>query len=141
MITYHNGDLLKSKCEIIAHQCNLQGVFGGGIAYQIKKKFPDVEKHCQKGINNLGDVIMCDEVSEIIANCFSQTQNFMTDYEAIKTCFKKIRTFALNNNIKTIGVPYYYGCGIATGDWETVKEIFIRLFRDCDEINFQIWRI
>ena len=44
MISYHNGDLLKSGCDIICHQVNLQGVMGGGIARQIANKYPDVEK-------------------------------------------------------------------------------------------------
>lgn len=35
MITHHNGDLLKSGCDIICHQVNLQGIMGGGLAKQI----------------------------------------------------------------------------------------------------------
>ena len=43
MISYHEGDLLKSNCDVICHQVNLQGVMGGGLALQIARKFPQVE--------------------------------------------------------------------------------------------------
>lgn len=44
MITYRNGDLLKSNCNIICHQVNCQGVMGAGIAKQIRLTYPSVFK-------------------------------------------------------------------------------------------------
>jgi hypothetical protein len=41
MLTIVKGDLLKSDCDIIAHQCNCQGVMGSGIAKQIRLQFPE----------------------------------------------------------------------------------------------------
>lgn len=40
MIITH-GDVLNTDCWIIAHQVNCQGVMGGGLARQIKDRYPD----------------------------------------------------------------------------------------------------
>jgi len=37
-----DGDLLTSNADYICHQVNTDGVMGGGIALQIKNKFPHV---------------------------------------------------------------------------------------------------
>ena len=42
MITYKNGNLLESGCDIICHQVNCQKVMGSGIAKQIREKWPIV---------------------------------------------------------------------------------------------------
>lgn len=34
------GNLLESDCDIICHQTNTLGIMGGGIALQIKNKYP-----------------------------------------------------------------------------------------------------
>ena len=44
-------------------------------------------------------------------------------------------------NLKTIGVPYKYGCGIAIGDWNKVEQIFKNIFENEKDIELQIWRL
>lgn len=164
-ISYHNGDLLTSGCNVICHQVNLQGVMGGGIALQIAKKYPQVEEKYKsffaenKTTNKLlGEVLVCwveesphwqDYKTHIIAHCFSQKSNFDTDYGSVKKCFEKIkecikfelRYWFLHKQQVTIGVPYNYGCGIANGDWNKVENIFKEIFEDEESIDFQIWKL
>lgn len=50
-IKYIHGDLFKClKPSIIAHSCNTQGLWGGGVAYQMAQLFPEAEEeyiaHC-----------------------------------------------------------------------------------------------
>ena len=42
MITFKQGNLLESNCDIICHQVNCKGVMGAGIAKQIKDKWSNV---------------------------------------------------------------------------------------------------
>lgn len=43
------GDLLKQdKVDIICHQTNCKGVMGAGIAFQIKRAYPEVFKKVQR---------------------------------------------------------------------------------------------
>ena len=155
MIKYFNGDLLKSGCDIIAHQVNLQGVMGGGFAKQIAKKFNQIEisysQFCKSNLNDnlLGNVYLWSvdglfakqTGTKFIANCFSQESDFTTNYLAIRECFTIIRdTYCKNAKLKTIGVAFNYGCGIAHGEWEKVLAVFKELFENSD-IELQIWKL
>jgi len=148
MISYHNGDLLKSGCDIIAHQVNLQGVMGGGLALQIAEKYPQCEKNYMEYVKKWSkkvDLIGCinsysHDKSPIIVNCFSQEQDYTTNYEAVRNCFKQVRIICNLVNKKTIGVAFNYGCGIAKGDWNKVLAIFKELFAESN-IELQIWKL
>lgn len=143
MIKLYNGDLLKSNCEIICHQVNLQGCMGGGIARQIAIKYPLCEKeYINYKDKKIGNVYFYKHNEKYyIANCFSQNENFDTNYIALKDCFEKVKNYCKENCIKTVGVPYNYGCGIANGNWETVLSILNSLFYNDDEIELQIWKL
>lgn len=148
MVTYHNGDLLDSGCEIICHQVNLQGIMGGGLALQIATKYPACEvwyKEVLKNFNMQGDIHIFaygeKGYHKYIINCFSQNEDFTTNYAWVKSCFEKVLKWAKMYHIETIGVPFKYGCGIATGDWNKVENIFKELFENEKEIDLQIWRI
>lgn len=39
MIKYYEGDIFSSNADLICHQVNCQGVFGRGMAGQVKKLF------------------------------------------------------------------------------------------------------
>ena len=149
MVSYHNGDLLESGCDMICHQVNLQGVMGGGLALQIATKFPRCEEvykyHLKAKDNTEGDFCIYwfrnnKKRHGCIANCFTQELNFNTNYDWLKSCFGRIKRFCEERNIKTIGVPFNYGCGIANGDWNIVEKIFKYLFENEKNIDFQIWK-
>lgn len=149
MIKYFNGNLLNSECDIIAHQVNLQGIMGGGLAKQIAQKFPQCEVgyiNCVKTIKNeknlLGQVLIHKYAQDkYIANCFSQNIDFTTNYEAVKKCFEFLLKDCKKYNYSTIGVPYKYGCGIASGDWTIVEGIFKDIFEKEEDIELQIWKL
>lgn len=147
MITYHNGDLLKSKCNIICHQVNLQGVMGGGLALQIARKYPlcaeKYVKHIDRYSSNydlLGDVCYYKEGNSFyIANCFTQRENFDTDYTAVKKAFEDVEQVASCCKL-SVGIPYGYGCGIANGEWEKVESIIKKVFEN-SKVDCQIWKL
>ena len=149
MITYHNGDLLSSGCNIICHQVNLQGVMGGGIALQIARKYPECEREYKKtvevwrynGFDMLG-VIHSYRIDEnhFIANCFTQDKDFNTDYSALRRVLMTLKPNTPEASNITIGFPYGYGCGIANGKWELVENELKLAFEDSD-VDCQIWRL
>lgn len=147
MVSYHNGDLLKSDCSIIAHQVNTYGIMGDGIAFQIAERYhyvnEEYKRYCECCNYNyeklIYNVLFCRGWDgKIIANCFTQRE-MTTDTEALKTVVKIIKTYAKSQKLKTIGIPYKYGCGIAKGNWEEVRGIWEKEFCDND-IDLQIWR-
>lgn len=149
MISYHKGDLLESGCDIICHQVNLQGIMGGGLALQIATKYPEVEQDykmfCEdwNKYANLGGEVLFSKIygtNNYIANCFSQDEDFTTRYDWLKECIEEIKRFIGNGKCK-VGIPKNYGCGIAKGDWNKVKEIWESAFEDESDIELQIWEL
>ena len=124
MIKYVHGDLLTTKAPLILHQVNLNRVMGGGLAYQIARKYPTVEREYSRFYGMLGDVFYSKTEDFIVGNCYSQNGDFTTNYDALFTCLLDVREYMLNNNIDTVAIPYKYGCGIAHGDWARVKKLF-----------------
>ena len=139
MIINKTGDLLKSDCQLIAHQVNVYGVMGGGIARQIAELYPGCEQkyheYCNKHDFSF-DRLQCkvyyhDNGNIIIANIFSQMEapknGTLTDYEALKIGLKLTKQFAKKFNL-TIGIPHGIGCGIAGGDWNIVHNILKEVY-------------
>lgn len=125
------GNLLEANVDIILHQVNLQGYMGGGIAYQIAQKYPNVEKeYMDFSHKELGRVCFSKTQKYVVGNCFSQNWYFETDYLALRQCLDEVIEYMNINNLKTVAIPYKYGCGIAKGNWEIVSEIFERKIPD-----------
>lgn len=146
---YVIGDLTKIKNGIVAHQVNLYGVMGAGVALYLSKLNPglleDYKAFCEKAV--LGDLFLWKNPSNpdlVIANVFSQfggnigdelggqpvkqygsRNHGITSYDSIIKAFEKLESM-ISNHAKGISicVPFGYGCGIAGGQWEIVEKIF-----------------
>ena len=138
MVKIIKGDLLLTDADIICHQVNLQGYMGGGLALSIAKKYPDVEdEYIKYPYKKLGEVCFSETEDFVIANCFTQTEDFDTDYDALRKCLFEVRFFMKACSLKTVAMPYKYGCGIANGDWEKVFKIFRVVFKYFDLLVYQ----
>lgn len=152
---YYNGNLFDSKADVLCHQVNLYGVMGGGIAAEVRERFPKInniyEFLCSEYDSTkeelLGTVLYCktdNTEKQFIANCFSQNidsiDGCLTNYEAMRKCFNGVKAWMKKNNKKTVAFPYKYGCGIAGGDWDIVESIISEVFEDRDLI-VEIWKL
>lgn len=162
MIIFKNGDLLSSKCDVICHQVNCQGVMGSGVAKQIRDRYPIVYQSylnsvslCREKFKStfrlLGtiDFIKCETCA--VVNMYSQ-YNYLprsvvhTDYPSFRQCLKEIKKVITDHcqltrqdtsSIK-IGFPYKIGCGLAGGDWNVVSKILESEFSG-NSWNVEIW--
>ena len=83
-----------------------------------------------KYIKLIGSIFFYDtNEGKIIANIFSQKENFDTDYSAMEIALTEIKTYAEESNF-SIAIPYGIGCGIANGDWNRVYKIIEKVFDD-----------
>ena len=140
MLTEMAGDILKVTNGIICHQTNYHGSMGGGVAAAIAEniltdeQYKEYEDYCKAaGGTALGTVqfIGCGN-GLIVANMFCQdeararggteNQADITDYDAMRRCISRVRSMAIIQG-KRLYFPHKLGCGIAGGDWETVKFI------------------
>lgn len=140
------GDILQSNEEIIIHQVNCKGVMGGGIALQIRNKYPEVyadyHELClsynsspyKRSSDLLGNIQVCKcSGGRTIINLFAQDgfgrMKCQTDYEALNKCLTKVGAEFIG---KTIAIPYKMSCGLAGGDWSVVKKMIEDILIDCE---------
>ena len=148
MVKMFDGNVFDSNANIIAHQVNLHGIMGSGIAKTIKDKFPqaysDYWNYCEQGEQKLGDMVLVKINKDFwIANMFTQDRGFgpterRTDYVAIETAFKRL--MYLTPDSAVVAIPYKYGCGIANGDWDTVLKVLTKVFEEAGRV-LEIWKL
>lgn len=143
MVKEIKGNLLEQEKGILCHQTNYEGVMGGGIALaiwntllteQTRKKYVQFcEKSGRDALGNVQFLFVKDDL--VVANCYSQNgfnepdaYGSITNYDAMRDCFVKVRDFSLQQNLPLVFVPYGMGCGIAGGDWRMVRGIIADVF-------------
>ena len=148
MLKVIEKNVLTVEEGIICHQTNCQGVFGAGLALQIKNKWPIVfEKyydycfHCQdnaefgiipeKLLANFQLVDVSDKLK--VCNVFGQLgfgrSTCQTDYKALDTAFMRLRRYLGHiNSTDQMYFPFKFGCGLAGGDWGVVEPIIEKHF-------------
>jgi len=148
-IVQYSGDILDyaDKVDVIGHQVNCFGVMGGGLAYQIAEKYPDVLTAYQKYINDflvfnkkreglLGSCQIVPSLSKCyIANLFGQFDmggGRRTDYEALLLALKKLKKQMSDKGLKKLALPVKLGCGLAGGDWKIVQSLIHEAFEGSD---------
>ncbi len=137
MITEVKGnifDYIADNC-LLLHQVNCRGVMGAGLAKQIRSAFPEVYNSYMAACRLLPDGSALGQVDYtsayynkkrvLVCSCFGQDRygrdKQYTDYNALRQCFKTIAQESKPS--ETILIPKYIGCGLAGGDWNTVKNI------------------
>lgn len=120
------GDLLKVEQGIIAHQVNLKGKMGAGLALQIRRRYPAVWEQYRQDYRQLqlGQVqfVRVNE-SLYVANLAAQADygidRRQTDYDALALCLAELSNVSRQLNL-TPYLPHGIGCGLAGGDWRVV---------------------
>jgi O-acetyl-ADP-ribose deacetylase (regulator of RNase III) len=150
------GDLLKSDCTIIAHQCNCYSKMGAGIAKQIANLYPEaytadrtskLSPHEKLGKFSVASI---PGKSLVIFNLYGQLNygrgQRQTDYNSLEISlsymFEMIRTkqdTIFKFPIK-IGLPYLMGCGLAGGDWNIVSDI-IQKVSDRFQLDVYVYQL
>ena len=138
MIYVVEGDILNATEQFILHQVNTLGVMSGGLALQIRNKYPEVydayveyvmnSNDIQSLLGNVQTVITHD--GKVIANLFAQT--LTTDYIALESSLRKTLSIVKFLGNKTVAIPYFLGCGIGGGNWNIVYKIIEEVFGEYD---------
>ena len=155
------GNLLDFPNEInaIAHSCNTLNIMGGGIAKQIKDRFPqayeaDTKFHARREIvfprssriDPLGKYSKAKFKSMFLKNATGTIYNLYTqanigvherqvDYEAFWKALKGMQEDLLFVQHETgatqiLGLPHGISCGLAGGSWKIIKAMIEDIFLD-----------
>lgn len=131
---YITGDLLalaeQGQFDIIIHGGNCFNTMGGGIAKQIKAKYPGAAKAdaatVRGDFNKLGNYTTFETGKFLIVNAYTQYNmskgEDVFEYAAFSLILQKIAHFYPT---ATVGMPLI-GCGLAGGN----KEIIMAIMED-----------
>lgn len=121
------------KPTVVLHGCNCLHIMGAGIARYLRDTYPivyEVDKTTtrQADKNKLGTYSVAKINDKFhILNCYTQFSihvdkygNPPIDYNALRSCLQKVNVEYDGWDIRTPMI----GCGLAGGDWDTVKHIF-----------------
>lgn len=130
-------DILTVERGFIVQQVNCKHVMGGGLAAQIKNKWPEVETRYLEMPATLGvcDITLVSATPLYIANLYGQDSygrsKRHTNYGALACALSMLTV--LQYDIKEVipnYFPYGLGCGLGGGDWAVVSEMIEFYFPD-----------
>jgi O-acetyl-ADP-ribose deacetylase (regulator of RNase III) len=149
-----DGDLLDQKTDVIAHQVNCSGIMGGGVALQIRDKYPEVyegyQNFCLDELKRLGTLrtevllgkcLVCTskDGSLAVANLFGQDRCDtnrgywrMTNYDAIYDALINLQEIMENHQWKSVAFPYEMSCDLGGGSWNVIYAMICDIFENFD---------
>lgn len=152
MIKIVNGDLLKAKETIIAHQVNCKGKMGSGVALQIKNKYPEAYRYYKKFIEFTGGIenpeillgamfpVSISKTREVV-HLFGQLDygygKQQTNLKSLKSALKELKTHAKLYDY-TVALPYKIGSDRGGADWSEVYAIIEEVFHDYEVTLYKI---
>lgn len=135
------GDVLNIEKGIIVHGCNSLGIFGAGIAAQIKSRFPEVFNVYAKHHRTMGSITFL-EVSDgkFIVNGITQKstgKGKQISYDAIEEVFIRAVTLQrtiFNDTGESLPICFpMIGAGLGGGNWAVIQTIIDQTIpRDID---------
>jgi O-acetyl-ADP-ribose deacetylase (regulator of RNase III) len=113
------GDLLTLELPAIGHGCNCRGSMGGGIALQLRNRYPAMDAayraKCRDGSFRLGGFFVWETDDSVI-------YNLATQLEPGPDSIRAALADAGSRGIPTLGLPQL-GSGIGGLDWAKVADI------------------
>lgn len=145
------GDLLDSKEEYIAQQCNCLTVTPHGLSQSIAKRFPYAAvyasrtpikpgRNCATKLDQsepgtvqimmptkeLGPKVICMFAQWTPGKCNKYNNYYPQDYNDTSNNRQQwfqqcLKVIDDDDSITRVGMPYLIGCGLAGGKWETYE--------------------
>jgi O-acetyl-ADP-ribose deacetylase (regulator of RNase III) len=145
-INYIRGDILETDSDVIAHGVNCKGVFGAGLAKEIRDKWPEVynnymDKFLRLGWR-LGEIQINYPENKIVVNMATQEnygrdpKKVYVDYSAVAVCLDKLFKYCKEHSL-SCAIPKI-GCGLDNGDWKTVGHIIAKTHKE-NRISLNIY--
>jgi len=143
VIKYIQGDIFESKCQAIINTVNCEGKMGKGLAYQFKKKFPEMEqdyvKVCKKGELYPGKLHIYQENKFLIINFPTKNKwREKSKIEYIINGLKKLKEEIVRRDIKSVAIPPL-GAGNGGLNWNEVKSEINKELLDVKDVVFEVY--
>ena len=151
------GDLLKSGCDIIAHQINCISTGSAGLADAIFRKYPDVNVYTGKfervpgkniyTVTNKDAVLVVHMAGQLTPRSLKYRQpendNSSARVGYFKSCLEELSARLQNETEQLkLGMPYLIGCSLAGGYWPDYL-VLLEEFNNSlpDNITFNLYEL
>lgn len=152
---YIQGDLLEGDWTFAAHVANSYNVMGSGIAYFLRKKWPEVfdaDTNCElstdekNGFYSEANIGHGRKVFNLYAmrgigndgHPINRNLSYDDFYDSVfRMCLHLAQTNSLVEDLR-IAIPYNIGCCRAGGDWNIVESILLELEKLFD-VTFDVY--
>ena len=143
VIKYTKGDIFDSQCQAIINTVNCEGKMGKGLAYQFKKKFPEMEqdyvKVCLNGELYPGKLHIYQEKNFLIINFPTKNKwREKSKIEYIVIGLRKLKEEIIKKGIKSVAIPPL-GAGNGGLNWNEVKTEINRELLDIEDVVFEVY--
>lgn len=130
MLKFKVGNILESESSAIVNTVNCEGKMGKGLAFQFKKKYPEMEKSyvevCKTGELRPGKLHIFFEQNKYIINFPTKNKwREKTKVEYISDGLKALKKLLIDKEITSVAIPPL-GCGNGGLNWNQVKPIIIK---------------
>ncbi|KAL9645753.1 hypothetical protein ABK040_003485 [Willaertia magna] len=124
------GDLFSSQ-DSLCHCVSEDLSMSKGIALLFKNKFKKVNELKDQNCKTGGMCFLKEENRFIYYLVTKQRYFYKPTYETLENSLKCMKEHILQNNVKKLSMPLI-GCGLDKLQWNNVKEILVKLFKDTD---------
>ena len=143
VIKYTKGDIFESQCQAIINTVNCEGKMGKGLAYQFKKKFPEMEqdyvKVCEHGELYPGKLHIYQENKFLIINFPTKKKwREKSKIEYIIIGLRKLKEEIIKRGINSVAIPPL-GAGNGGLNWNEVKTEINRELLDIEDVVFEVY--
>lgn len=143
VIKYTKGDIFESQCQSIINTVNCEGKMGKGLAYQFKKKFPEMEqdyvKVCLDGELYPGKLHIYQEKNFLIINFPTKKKwREKSKIEYIIIGLRKLKEEIIKRGINSVAIPPL-GAGNGGLNWNEVKTEINRELLDIEDVVFEVY--
>ena len=134
MLTYHRTSLLESEAQTIVNTVNTVGVMGKGLAWELKKRHPDMfrayKRICDERLLDVGQLWLWRGSGQWVLN-FPTKKHWRraSEIEYIEIGLQKFADQFEKQGIREIAFPRL-GCGNGGLAWENVQPIMHKYLAD-----------
>ena len=133
----------------LIHSANCFRTMGGGIAKQIKEKYPqayeadlDTPNGDPSKLGTFSFAEVGKDPIKIVYNMYGQfrygREKRQTSYDAFVSGLEKIRIHAMSKGLTRLGLPDHMGSTLGGGNWVVVRAIIASVFDSDKEIDLYI---
>ena len=130
MIYRVKGDIFDPQYEVFCHQVNCQHVMGGGLAKEVKNRYPEVYKaYDDRTFQDVGSIDWVHtHDNRICVNLYGQDDygyyERYTDYLGFAECLMELADYlqSVPKEYK-VAFPDHIGCGLGGGDWKVISAL------------------